>query len=515
MPTTPAAIATGSPESTAAGKRIAHLGGNAADIAVGAALTATVSEILFASLGGAAFVMCKMPGQSAELIDGGDAMPTLPPVESRDPKGWFTAKIAYGDGIEIRGGHAAVGVPGALAALEVAWTRHGSLPWGEIVAPAVELSRRTYPAGKTMAAWLAVSGKVLFFPQQASRACFFPDGESPVTEGRPFTIPDMPETLDQIAREGASALYQGDLAVAFSKEMLSNGGFVTRADLRGYEPEIRSPLSLKSGGFSMALNPPPSVGGSALATLVRAAENAPWPRESTAEQISLLARCQQGLVELRRGKKTFSGFDSSFAAELLQRNDLAEVHTSLKSPSTTHISVTTADGGSVSLTMSMGYGSGVTIPGTGIACNNSLGEPELNPRGFFAITSGDRLISNMAPTLAWHPKDGRTLAIGSPGADRITTAIGQTWLNVALTGLPFEEAVAAPRLHVERLKDRFRVLYEPGIDGSLFGAKWELRPFEEKHMYFGAVKLTGIDSNGKLKAVADPRRHGEAIVTEF
>ena len=119
MPTTPAAIATGSPESTSAGKQIAHLGGNAADIAVGAALTATVSEILFPSLGGAAFVMCKKAGQSAELIDGGDVMPTLPPIESRDPKGWFTPKIAYGDGNEIRGGHAAVGVHGALAALEL------------------------------------------------------------------------------------------------------------------------------------------------------------------------------------------------------------------------------------------------------------------------------------------------------------------------------------------------------------------------------------------------------------
>ena len=88
-------------------------------------------------------------------------------------------------------------------------------------------------------------------------------------------------------------------------------------------------------------------------------------------------------------------------------------------------------------------------------------------------------------------------------------------MNVALTGLPFEESVAAPRLHVEMLKDRSRVLYEPGLDGSMLGAKWELRPLDEKHMYFGAVKLTGIDSNGKLKAVADPRRHGEAIVTEF
>ena len=96
MPTTPAAIATGSPESTYAGKRIAHLGGNAADIAVSAALTATVSEILFASLGGAAFVMCKMPGQSAELIDGGDAMPTLPRSSQETPRVGLRPRLPTG-----------------------------------------------------------------------------------------------------------------------------------------------------------------------------------------------------------------------------------------------------------------------------------------------------------------------------------------------------------------------------------------------------------------------------------
>ena len=164
----------------------------------------------------------------------------------------------------------------------------------------------------------------------------------------------------------------------------------------------------------MALNPPPSVGGSALATLIRAAKHSPWPKENTAEQISLLARCQQGLVELRQGKKTFSGFDPSFAAELLERRGLAEPHTSLKSPSTTQISVTTQGGASVSLTMSMGCASGVTIPGTGIACNNTLGEPELNPRGFYTIAAGDRLISNMAPTLAWHPTVGGRSPLAHP-----------------------------------------------------------------------------------------------------
>ena len=65
-----------------------------------------------------------------------------------------------------------------------------------------------------------MSGHVLLDPQPASRACFFPDGESPVAECAPFTIPDMPETLEQIAGEAASARYQGDLAVAFYKEIL-------------------------------------------------------------------------------------------------------------------------------------------------------------------------------------------------------------------------------------------------------------------------------------------------------
>ena len=135
MAITPSAISTGSPEATAAGERIAELGGNAVDIAVSAALTATVAEICFCSLGGSAYLMLHVPGHSAEVIDGGDAMPSVPPADQRDPNGWFTAKIPYGDGIEIQGGHAAVGVPGALASLELAWERHGTLPWSELVQP--------------------------------------------------------------------------------------------------------------------------------------------------------------------------------------------------------------------------------------------------------------------------------------------------------------------------------------------------------------------------------------------
>ncbi len=180
----------------------------------------------------------------------------------------------------------------------------------------------------------------------------------------------------------------------------------------------------------------------------------------------------------------------------------------LQSPNTTHLSVVTEDGGMVAVTMSMGYGAGIVIPELGIACNNSLGEPELNPKGFHQGERGQRIISNMAPTVAWNKTDRRRLAIGSPGASRITTSIAQTWLSVVLDGKSYEEAVSAPRIHVERYGDQFRAQYEPGIDTSLLGPPLVLRPFEAPNWYFGGVKLAGLDQQGRLHAVADRRRSG-------
>ena len=103
----------------------------------------------------------------------------------------------------------------------------------------------------------------------------------------------------------------------------------------------------------------------------------------------------------------------------------------LFSPSTNHMSFATADGAVVAITMSNGYGSGVTIPGTGITCNNSLGEPELNPQGFFQIPQGGKFVSNMSPVTAWNSA-GSSIAMGSPGASRITTCLFQGWINFAL-----------------------------------------------------------------------------------
>ena len=81
-----------------------------------------------------------------------------------------------------------------------------------------------------------------------------------------------------------------------------------------------------------------------------------------------------------------------------------------------------------SISLSSGYGSGAVPGGTGLWMNNCLGEMELNRQGFHAMPPGTRLASNMAPTIA-RRQDGAALAIGSPGADRITSAILMTLLN--------------------------------------------------------------------------------------
>jgi len=507
-----AAIAADSPLTTSAGVRIAQLGGNAVDIAVAASLTATLAEILMCSLGGSAFMMIHRPEQGTEVIDGADAMPDLRRHVNLSPE-YRLVHLPYGDGIDIRVGHGSVAVPGMLAALELAWRRHGTLPWSEIVAPALELAKNGFPLGVTTARWLELAGRLIFNQQPASRACFFPKGDRIPTPGDWFHVPDMEQTLEAIAQEGACAFYQGDIAHAFAQEMADHGGLVTRSDLANYRAQVRHPLMLKSQGFTLALNPPPAVGGVAVGSLIRLLELG-WQSGATeAEWAFQQAQAQAYLFGLRENQMNASDFDTQAARVLLEKATLQNHLSALRSPHTTHISVATNSGELVAITLSSGYGSGITIPQTGITCNNSLGEPELNPQGYLAAQPGSRIISNMAPTIAWHPQ-GTRVALGTPGASRITTAIAQTWVRYAWQGTSLETAVVAPRLHVEPERDGWRVLCEPGIDTTLLPSDFIVHQFEQPDMFFGAIKLTALDQNGKLQAVADLRRQGAIEIVD-
>ena len=183
--------------------------------------------------------------------------------------------------------------------------------------------------------------------------------------------------------------------------------------------------------------------------------------------------------------------DARAFLELIDRDPTAV----LESGSTAHVSATDSDGLACSVTVSSGYGSGMIAEGTGIWLNNCLGEQELNPAGLYGRPPGSRLLSNMAPTVG-RDRDGSTLAIGSPGADRITTALAQVLAGYINGAMSLEEAVCHPRVHVHRA----------GRTDEQIKVETDLT------MYFGGVGVALTGPAGALDAVADPRRNGVARI---
>jgi gamma-glutamyltranspeptidase/glutathione hydrolase len=146
------------------------------------------------------------------------------------------------------------------------------------------------------------------------------------------------------------------------------------------------------------------------------------------------------------------------------------------------------------------------IPGTGFGLNNSLGEIELISEGLHALPIGQRLLSNMAPTVA-RSADGASLAIGSPGADRITSAIATVLMNYVVCGMDISDAVDHPRLHAEVFDGKPTLAVEPGVDVSEVSGL-EIRELPELSMYFGGVQVAIRTADGSFVGASDPRRTG-------
>jgi gamma-glutamyltranspeptidase/glutathione hydrolase len=226
-------------------------------------------------------------------------------------------------------------------------------------------------------------------------------------------------------------------------------------------------------------------------------------------EVGWLARVQQGVFDYRLDNLDLSDDLERDLGRLLDEARVGELKRWVCSPSTVHTSAVDAGGLACSVTMSAGYGSGVMPPGTGAWMNNCLGEIELNRRGFHAWPVGTRLPSNMAPTVARH-KDGSLISIGSPGADRITTAILQVLVNHLHLGMTLGEAVGHPRLHVENHGGEKIAAFEAGL--PVDDVHIPTRRFDGLDMYFGGVGVAKLNEDRTFEVAADPRRGGGTTV---
>lgn len=504
------AVAATSRLAAAAGIRLAEIGGSAVDAAIAATLVSMVCEIGVCSPGSGAFVTVDPGDGSAPVtVDGNVEMPGrgLPP--ERFGSGVVEVTTAYGGGLTMTVGHGSVATPGALAALDLAHQRYGVAPWADVVAPAVEAASDGFPMGPTSAYYLGfVHESVFGRARDSAAAVHAPDGR-PLGAGETVHIPYLAESLRLIADEGARAFYQGDLAARIADDMEACGGLVTRADLAAYTPVVRESLVTELGDWQLSTNPPPAIGGVTLAAMLRLMAGRPaaaW----TADDVSHLVSVQEAVLGYRLEHLDVAADRRDAARDLLRlvgTDGLAGLRTS---PSTIHISVVDADGAACAVTSSAGYGSGVMTPGTGLWLNNCLGEPELNRAGLHTLPPGERLPSNMAPTVGRRP-DGAVLAIGSPGADRITTALLQVLAGMANGGLTLDQAVSRPRLHVRCTPDGATVEHEADLELPPLGLP--TRAHDPLSMYFGGVGAALRLPDGSVAATGDPRRAAVVAVT--
>jgi gamma-glutamyltranspeptidase/glutathione hydrolase len=385
----------------------------------------------------------------------------------------------------------------------------GRVPWAETLTPSVDLARNGFRVTSASAYYLGYSHELVFgWDPEASVEYHRPDGSPVQTDDLVTNVP-LAATLEALGSEGVDLLYRGALGEALVQASQDRGGLITDADLRAYAPIVREPLQTTLHGWHVATNAAPAVGGVTVAALVSFLEHlgvAGW----SARDVAAYASAQHAVFSFRRLE--IDGDTDRFAAanllmEMAAHGDLSAVH---RSPSTVHVSAVDETGLGCAITSSAGYGSGAVVPGTGFNLNNCLGEIELTTEGLHALRPGQRLLSNMAPTVARSP-DGETLAIGSPGADRITSAIASVLLNHIVGGMPLVEAVAAPRMHAEMFDGAPTLAFEPGVDTSLVEGL-ALRELSPLAMYFGGVQVASVDASGEMHGAADPRRAGSVVV---
>jgi gamma-glutamyltranspeptidase/glutathione hydrolase len=176
---------------------------------------------------------------------------------------------------------------------------------------------------------------------------------------------------------------------------------------------------------------------------------------------------------------------------------------------TTHISVIDAEGNAAAASLSNGEGNGYIVGKFGFMLNNMLGEEDLTPEGLGAWREGMRLSSMMAPTII-AGQDGSVTALGTGGSNRIRTAILQVAINLIDKGMSLEDAVDAPRLHLEKCGT---LSFEPGLPDAerLLAANPHARAWPEPNLFFGGVHSARRHADGSIEGAGDPRRSGVAV----
>lgn len=515
------------------GAEVLREGGNAVDAALATAFALAVTHPTAGNVGGGGFLVYRSAAGEADAYDFREKAPAAARPEMFLRNGKYDADLHHDSLL-------AVGVPGTVAGLHLAWSERGTRPWKRLLEPAIALARDGFVISDGLARDLADS-LVDFAKHPPTLAQFSREGTA-YAAGDVLKQPDLARTLARIADQGPAGFYAGLTARLIGEEMKRGGGLIDEADLAAYRAAKRVPLRGSYRGWEIVSMPPPSSGGTALIEMLNIVEGydiaasgfgsaltvhrmSEAMRRAYADRARLLGDPDAN-PDMPVARLTSKQYATSLRATI--RDDRASVSSPdsfawAEEPAhTTHLSVIDAAGNAVALTFTLedDYGVKRIVPGAGFLLNNEMGDFNAGPgltdgSGLIGTppnlaAPGKRMLSSMTPTIA--SKDGSVLALGAAGGRRIITTVAQVLLNVVDHGMNLQDAVNAPRFHHQWLPDRIL------LESHGFSPDTQERLAERGHTlrlgwdYSSRLQAVLRQPDGTLLGAADPRSPDRAAV---
>ena len=526
------------PQAAERGIRILRRGGNAVDAAVATALLQGVVDIQNCGIGGFGQMHIYMSGTGEEKVldfHGKAGSKVTPEVwkdivisEARDGFGY----VLKGD-VNLHG-YASVTTPGTVMGLYEGHIRYGTMPWKEVVRPAIELASRGFIVSQEQARnWKTRPDSFEPFSVTTEARRIYTKNGIPYDEGEVIANKDYAETLRRIASEGGDTFYHGEIAAKMVEDFERNRAFITGKDLDNYKVKVYTPITTEYRGYTVASNDAPG-GGLTVLELLNILEGYDLAKydwrgmgSDVAEYIHLLAMAMRA-AEADRAKyvgdpdfvdvPTKMIISKERAEEWRRRIDSNERILLPKWPqepdSTTHLCVVDEKGNAASLTHTLGSCSGVITPGLGFFYNNAMVNFNPIPGRLNSIAPGKSRITQMSPSMML--KEGRPfLVLGAPGGGKIVSALLQAITNIVDHGMTPAEAVAHARffcLHSDIIDVEARI--PQYVCDELEGKGNLIAKVPASYAAFASVQVIMLDyENDKVLGGSDPRTGGVVLST--
>ena len=504
-------VATSQPLAAQAGLQMLHNGGNAVDAAIAAAITLTVVEPTSNGIGGDAFALVWSGNQLHGLNGSG-----------RSPRAWSYEQYAHLDRMPELG-WGAVTVPGAVDAWVKLSQKFGNLPFDKLFEPAIDYAQNGFMVSPmTAERWSVAADRYREFTD--FQKTFLPGGKAPAA-GEIFICKDQAQTLRRIADSKGEAFYRGDLAGQIVNCGQSNGSAMTLQDLAEHGAEWVSPISIKYRDIRLHEIPPNGQGLAALIALgiLDRFEMTPYPMDSADSlhlQIEVMkaafAEAYRHIADSDAMQTSPEAFlDSAFLARKAEKISMTDAaHPASELPTdhgTVYLTTADASGMMVSFIQSnyMGFGSGIVIPGTGIAMQNRGCGFVLEKSHPNCVAGGKRPFQTIIPGFV--TCDNRpVMSFGVMGGSMQPQGHVQMLVRMFDYGMNAQAACDAPRWRVDH---NFTVAVEAGFPQKTINdlkSRGHVIMQNAEIVSYGGAQIIHRLPDGYC-AASDPRKDGQAV----